>query len=286
MHACALQTPINPLAHLVQRPSKPLGNWACMTGSCAFSYRVYKACDLEAFLSCQLHNADTLCTLCAGGQQAPGQIERQALCSAHHAAQASPFAVLAHTRSYRQSTKERAYPRRQRAPARCGAESARASSAGSSGATGVDSAPLRGPKRPSVHCAAEPASAAERNVGTAVLEAIESVVLAPPRSPFNTGSVDVTTAGAASLTDGRLLATEKQVMIVRHGLTTWNEQRRIQARCLRFLCSCDSCAHQVLVGGGSFGSLPLCCAGCYSAPLCGMAPCLWQALLGLISPCA
>lgn len=40
--------------------------------------------------------------------------------------------------------------------------------------------------------------------------------------------MDVTTAGAASLTDGRLLATEKHIMIVRHGLTTWNEQRRIQ----------------------------------------------------------
>ena len=81
-----------------------------------------------------------------------------------------------------------------------------------------------------------------RNIGTAVLEAVESVVLAPPRSPFNTGSVDVTTAGAASLTDGRLLATEKQVMIVRHGLTTWNEQRRIQARRQRLLCSCDTFA--------------------------------------------
>ena len=75
-----------------------------------------------------------------------------------------------------------------------------------------------------------------RNAGAALLEAVESVVLAPPRSPFNTGSVDVTTAGAASLTDGRLLATEKQVMIVRHGLTTWNEQRRIQARRQRFQC--------------------------------------------------
>ena len=86
-------------------------------------------------------------------------------------------------------------------------------------------------------CAAEPASAAQRvrNAGAALLEAAEAVVLAPPRSPFNTGSVDVTTAGAASLTDGRLLATEKHILIVRHGLTTWNEQRRIQARRQRFL---------------------------------------------------
>jgi len=36
--------------------------------------------------------------------------------------------------------------------------------------------------------------------------------------------------GAGSLTDGRALVAEKQIMIVRHGLTTWNEQRRIQAR--------------------------------------------------------
>ena len=112
------------------------------------------------------------------------------------------------------------------------------------------------------------------------------MVLAPPRSPFNTGSVDVTTAGAASLTDGRLLATEKQVMIVRHGLTTWNEQRRIQARRQRLRCSCDSCAHQTLAEGGSFAISPLGCAGCYFTLLCGMSVRFWQALQGLSSPCA
>ena len=37
MHICALQTPINPRAHLVQRPCSGLGNWACMVGSCALT---------------------------------------------------------------------------------------------------------------------------------------------------------------------------------------------------------------------------------------------------------
>ena len=36
--------------------------------------------------------------------------------------------------------------------------------------------------------------------------------------------------GAGSLTDGRTRVAEEEIMIVRHGLTTWNEQRRIQAR--------------------------------------------------------
>ena len=276
MHISALQTPVSPFPPCAANVQK-LRQLGVLGGlSCADTFGVYKACDLEAFLLCQLHNADTPCTLWAGGQQAPGQIERQALCSAHRAALAPPFAALAHTCSYRQSPKQRAYPRRHRAPARCAAESARGSSTGSSGASAVESAPLRGPHRPDVRCAAEPASAAERvrNIGTAVLEAVESVVLAPPRSPFNTGSVDVTTAGAASLTDGRMLATEKQVMIVRHGLTTWNEQRRIQARRQRASCApVTPCAPKCLLGGGSFGYLPLGCAGCYFAPMCGMAVC-------------
>ena len=286
MHTCACKdrlTPCTPCAAQIQ-----LSRQVSVCGGllCADALGVYKACDLEAFLLCQLHTADMPCTLCAGGQQAPGQIKRQALCSAHRAAQASPVAALVHTCSYRQAAKERAYPRRQRAPARRGAESA--SSAGSSGATAVGSPPLRGPLRPSVRCAAEPPSAAERvrNIGTAVLEAVESVVLAPPRSPFNTGSVDVTTAGAASLTDGRMLATEKQVMIVRHGLTTWNEQRRIQARRQGYRCSCDSCAHQTLAGGGSSAFSPLGRAGCYFVLLCGMSVRLRQAHNYLIpNPC-
>lgn len=53
--------------------------------------------------------------------------------------------------------------------------------------------------------------------------------LPAPRSPFNTGSMDITTAGATQSLCGHELPTEKTIIIVRHGLTTWNEQSRIQA---------------------------------------------------------
>ena len=53
--------------------------------------------------------------------------------------------------------------------------------------------------------------------------------LPAPCSPFNTGSMDITTAGATASLCGHQLPTEKTVIIVRHGLTTWNEQSRIQA---------------------------------------------------------
>lgn len=53
--------------------------------------------------------------------------------------------------------------------------------------------------------------------------------LPAPRSPFNTGSMDITTAGATASLCGHDLPSEKTIIIVRHGLTTWNEQSRIQA---------------------------------------------------------
>ncbi|DBA80959.1 TPA: hypothetical protein ACH3X2_007175 [Trebouxia sp. C0005] len=49
-----------------------------------------------------------------------------------------------------------------------------------------------------------------------------------PRSPFNTGSMSITTAGATQSLCGHDLPAEKTIVIVRHGLTTWNEQSRIQ----------------------------------------------------------
>ncbi|KAL3155410.1 hypothetical protein ABBQ38_010966 [Trebouxia sp. C0009 RCD-2024] len=52
--------------------------------------------------------------------------------------------------------------------------------------------------------------------------------LPAPRSPFNTGSMDITTAGATASLCGHDLPSEKTIIIVRHGLTTWNEQSRIQ----------------------------------------------------------
>ena len=58
----------------------------------------------------------------------------------------------------------------------------------------------------------------------------EQQQLQAPRSPFNTGSMDITTAGATVSLADKPLQSEKQIIIVRHGLTTWNEQHRIQVR--------------------------------------------------------
>ena len=64
-----------------------------------------------------------------------------------------------------------------------------------------------------------------------------------PRSPFNTGSMDITTSGATTSLCGHDIPIEKTIIIVRHGLTTWNEQSRIQAILpidLACACSCIS----------------------------------------------
>ena len=50
-----------------------------------------------------------------------------------------------------------------------------------------------------------------------------------PRSPFNTGSMDITTAGATASLCGHPIPAEKTIVILRHGMTTWNEEQRIQA---------------------------------------------------------
>ena len=52
---------------------------------------------------------------------------------------------------------------------------------------------------------------------------------AAPRSPFNTGSMDITTAGATASLCGHPIPAEKTIVIIRHGMTTWNEEQRIQA---------------------------------------------------------
>jgi len=51
-----------------------------------------------------------------------------------------------------------------------------------------------------------------------------------PRSPFNTGSMDITTAGATASLCGHAIPAEKTIVILRHGMTTWNEEQRIQAK--------------------------------------------------------
>ncbi|KAL3143690.1 hypothetical protein ABBQ38_002486 [Trebouxia sp. C0009 RCD-2024] len=49
-----------------------------------------------------------------------------------------------------------------------------------------------------------------------------------PRSPFNTGSMDITTAGATASLCRHSIPAEKTVIVLRHGMTTWNEEQRIQ----------------------------------------------------------
>ena len=49
-----------------------------------------------------------------------------------------------------------------------------------------------------------------------------------PRSPYNTGSSDMATAGPGTSLVNHPLEYEKTVVFVRHGMTTWNEQKRIQ----------------------------------------------------------
>lgn len=50
-----------------------------------------------------------------------------------------------------------------------------------------------------------------------------------PRSLYNTGASDLSKPGPLSLIDHEL-AHEKLVVFVRHGMTTWNEQKKIQVR--------------------------------------------------------
>lgn len=49
-----------------------------------------------------------------------------------------------------------------------------------------------------------------------------------PQSPFLTGSMDITTAGATSSFCVKPLMTEKTIVVVRHGMSTWNKEKRIQ----------------------------------------------------------
>ncbi|KAL3134149.1 hypothetical protein ABBQ32_008568 [Trebouxia sp. C0010 RCD-2024] len=56
----------------------------------------------------------------------------------------------------------------------------------------------------------------------------EAFSASAPRSPFNTGSMDITTAGATASLCGHSIPAEKTVIVLRHGMTTWNEEQRIQ----------------------------------------------------------
>ena len=49
-----------------------------------------------------------------------------------------------------------------------------------------------------------------------------------PQSPFHTGGAHITTSGATASLTGAQLHGEKTVYVLRHGLTTWNVEGRIQ----------------------------------------------------------
>lgn len=56
-----------------------------------------------------------------------------------------------------------------------------------------------------------------------------------PQSPFLTGGMDITTAGATNSFTLNPMCTEKNIIVVRHGMSTWNEEKRIQVE----NCECD-----------------------------------------------
>lgn len=87
----------------------------------------------------------------------------------------------------------------------------------------------------------------------------EQQQLQAPRSTFNTGSMDITTAGATVSLADKPLQNEKQIIIVRHGLTTWNEQHRIQVRGGRLHVHCAGC--EALLGTRGL----CCCRGAATA---------------------
>jgi hypothetical protein len=66
-------------------------------------------------------------------------------------------------------------------------------------------------------------------------------VVVAPQSPFVTGSSGVATPGAISPLVTRPLQSEKTVVFLRHGQTTWNLEKRIQVR-----ASCRASLYKIL----------------------------------------
>ena len=56
--------------------------------------------------------------------------------------------------------------------------------------------------------------------------------------------MDITTAGATTSLCGHPLTSEKTIVIVRHGMTTWNEEQRIQASTELLLIGCFNASLQ------------------------------------------
>lgn len=57
--------------------------------------------------------------------------------------------------------------------------------------------------------------------------ALEDVLKDAPQSPFLTGGMDISTAGATN-SFMNPLCMEKTIVVVRHGMSSWNEEKRIQ----------------------------------------------------------
>ena len=84
----------------------------------------------------------------------------------------------------------------------------------------------------------KPLACTAQQVGTTekVLQNGNGSITEAPRSLYNTGATDLSNSkpGPLSLINHEL-EHEKTVVFVRHGMTTWNEQKRIQASALALL---------------------------------------------------
>lgn len=80
-------------------------------------------------------------------------------------------------------------------------------------------------RRPAQALAVEVAEASNNNNSNHA-----GTVVVAPRSPFVTGSSDLSTPGPISPLVTRPLESEKTVVFLRHGQTTWNLEKRIQVR--------------------------------------------------------
>lgn len=81
--------------------------------------------------------------------------------------------------------------------------------------------PMGSATRGGVVCCVDP----RRDVGALVKD---SDGVLSPRSLLQTGTMDVTTTGATQSFTQEPLTTEKQVVFIRHGMSTWNAEGRIQ----------------------------------------------------------
>ena len=82
---------------------------------------------------------------------------------------------------------------------------------------------------PIERCSRSVAIAVPRATSRPETELVVDIENASPRTLFETGTMDSTTTGATNAFSREPLISEKLVVFIRHGFSTWNEQRRIQA---------------------------------------------------------